>query len=198
MTNTHTSGSDDRFGPKAVMGIAGTLAIAAIVGVTIGSPPPARTQAPPEQGVVARLVGTYRNVAPDGGRGAIETATDIALDEARPLVRALAKPRILDTNLPFERVAITSYGTDVEVAFDGRRYRAPLGGPPADLRAPDGSAMDLSYEVEGDALVAYAATSRGTSRTTYVPTGDGVHLTTVIESDRLPAPVRYSMRLRRD
>ncbi len=179
-------------------GIAAAWIVAAVFATTVGAPRPGHTQAASDLAVVARLVGQYRNAATDGGRGAIESATDAALDEARPLVRALARPRILRNNPPFERVAIALEGNDVEVAFDDdRSYRAPLGGASIARRSPGGSAMDVSYRIEGDALVSIAVARQGSSRTTYVLDDDVLLVTTVIESDRLPAPVRFTMRFQR-
>jgi hypothetical protein len=145
------------------------------------------------------LVGTYQNQAPDGGREAIEAATDAALDDAGPVVRLLAKPRIVDNNPPFDGLSIARRGPNVEVSYgEGvRTYRAPIGGPPVEQRSPDGTEVEVRYELRGGVLVEHADARQGGAVTTYRPTDEGLILETTITASRLPTPVHFVMHFRR-
>jgi hypothetical protein len=177
----------------APLGLALGCALALIAGTAEAAGPTGQGDA------LGALVGTYQNQAPDGGRAAIEAATDAALDDAGPVVRMLAKPRIVGNNPPFSGLSIARRGPDVEVSYgEGvRTYRAPIGGPPVEQRSPDGTEVEVRYELRGSVLVEHAEARRGGAVTTYRPTDEGLMLETTITAARLPTPVHFVMHFRR-
>ncbi len=143
------------------------------------------------------LAGAYRNVEPDGGRATIEEQTDEGLSEARRVLRAMARPRILENNPPVRRLIIEIENGEARVTYEGgRSYHAPIGGPAVEQRAPDGGRVRVRYVADGDALVEIAEESRGSGRIRYERRGDELVVRTLIESSKLPAPIRFMMRFR--
>jgi hypothetical protein len=144
------------------------------------------------------VTGVYQNEAPDGGKAIVEDATRAALEDAGLLVRALAKPRILDNNPPFERLVIARRGDEVQVDYEGARsYRAPLDGAAVKQRSPDGSEVEVSYRRRGSTLMEIAQAKEGRAVNTYRREGDELVAETTIESPRLPAPIHFVLRFRR-
>lgn len=147
---------------------------------------------------VTALAGVYENVAPDGGRSAIVAGTDEALADARRIVRALARPRILENNPPVNRLTIAINGSEARVTYDGQRsYYGPIGnGAPVTQTSPEGGEVNVRYILEGDALVEIAEAKEGTGRIRYELDGGELLVHTQIDSRYLPAPIRFSMRFR--
>lgn len=146
---------------------------------------------------IAELDGVYQNVEPDGGRGTIAAGTDQALSDAGWLLRSIARPRILENNPPVKRLIIEIEEGYARVTYEGERsYRAPIGGPAVKHRAPDGSEVRIRYEADGAALVEIAEASRGGGRIRYERRNGELLVRTIIESSRLPEPVRFTLRFR--
>lgn len=172
------------------------LALALAIG---SGPSSAHSQSDAGQPAAApSLAGVYRNVASDGGRAAIVAGTDEALSHAGPVVRSLARPRLLDNNPPVHKMTIRLDGGRASVTYGGfRTYRGPLGGgSPLEQRAPDGSDVRVHYQMERGALVEIAEARQGSGRIRYARNGDNLVVRTVIESRFLPAPIRFTLRFR--
>ncbi len=151
----------------------------------------ARSQGP----AAASLEGVYLNVEEDGGRATIARKTDEGLRDARRVVRSMARPRILESNPPVRRLVIEIDGGEARVTYEGERsYHAPIGGPAVEQRAPDGSKVNVRYELDGSTLVEIAEASRGSGVIRYSRRGDDLVVQTVIEARQLPEPIRFTLR----
>ena len=172
------------------------LALAALTLALALRPGASRVEAQ-DGGAVAPLLGRYRNIAADGGEAAIEAAVDEALEPANALVRAMARSRILDNNASIHRLVIAQDGEAVEVTYDETRsYSAPLGGPPSEHRAPDGTDVRVRYAMRGPALLEVVDSGRGRARTTYARDGDRLRVSTTIASSHLPKRVHFELHFR--
>jgi hypothetical protein len=150
---------------------------------------------------VGAWVGSYRNRARDGGAAAIGSAVDAGIESMGPLVERVARRRILAGNPPFQTLRIELDGNDLSIEFVGaRRYRAPLGGAAATHRGPDGTEVRVSLRLRRGRLVERIEAGEGFSTNTYTLSDDArqLSLRSTMESDRLPAPITYTLRFRRE
>jgi hypothetical protein len=172
------------------------LATAVLACVLAGAPRGLSAQEGTSEPVEA-LLGSYRNVAEDDGRAAIEAAVDTALEPANAVLRAMARGRILDNNPSVHRLVIERQGQAIQVSYDGTRsYRAALGGAAGVHRAPDGTRVRVRYSVDGGRLVEVVDSGRGHARSTYAREGEELVMSTIIASPHLPKRVRFRLRFR--
>ena len=145
-------------------------------------------------------VGSYRNLARGGGEAVIASAVDASISSMRPMVKRIARRRILANYPPFQTLRIERSGAGLTVDFVGaRRYSAPLDGSRANNRAPDGSTVRVSFRLQNGRLHERMEAGEGFSVNVYRLSDDGstLSLRSTMESDRLPAPITFSLRFRR-
>ncbi|MCA9534407.1 MAG: hypothetical protein KC593_12030 [Myxococcales bacterium] len=190
-------------GRVGVVGL--TVAVAFAVGSALmlfgRQPVPGVDAQPSPASGVSAWVGTYRNRAGDGGAAAIGSAVDAGIESMGPLVERIARRRILASNPPFQTLRIELDANELTVEFVGaRRYRAPLGGAAATHRGPDGTEVRVSFRLRNGRLVERIEADEGFSTNTYTLSDDArqLSLRSTMESDRLPAPITYTLRFRRE
>ena len=162
----------------------------------------ARAQAPSaEAPALSAFLGTYQNQARDGGARAIEAGVDGGIASMGPMVRAIARRRIMASNPAFRTLRIDSPSAGVvRVEFVSvRRYEAPLDGPARAAQAPDGSQVQVSFALRGGRLREAIVAPEGSSANVYRLSADGRVLTlqSTMQSPRLPNDIRYTLRFRR-
>jgi hypothetical protein len=117
-----------------------------------------------------------------------------------PVMERIARRRILAANPPFQTLRIDYSGGELSVDFVGaRRYRAPVSGARRGNRGPDGSDVQVSYSLQRGRLRERLDASEGFSTNIYRLSEDGstLSLRSTMESDRLPAPITFTLRFRR-
>lgn len=145
-------------------------------------------------------VGTYRNLARDGGAAVIAGAVDTSISPMGPVIERIARRRILANYPAFQALRIERSGAGLTVDFVGaRRYSAPLDGSRANNRAPDGSDLRVSFRLQNGRLLERMEAGEGSSVNIYRLSEDGstLGLRSTMESDRLPAPITFALRFRR-
>ena len=144
--------------------------------------------------------GTYRSVAGDHGRSAIEAAVERGIDGLFALARPTARRRLLASNPPVETVVIDVAADTIRIDLGGARD-ANL--PPAAWRpgrGADGSAVQLRFTLLAQGTLKMESRAEGGSaRHLFTASADGATLRHAvrIESSHLPDDIRYSLDYRR-
>jgi hypothetical protein len=107
-----------------------------------------------------------------------------------------------DPNLPSKEVTVSLHEGLIRIERPGQpEVSAPADGKPITWQHPeDGDVFEVQHGIdERGALYQRFEGKRSVSRNRFVLSEDGESLTihTVIEADRLPAPLRFQMRYRR-
>jgi len=144
--------------------------------------------------------GTYRPEPGPGNHNAIEAGIDHAVSGLFFLVRGIAHGRIAEGNpiFPFIRFAFPP-GT-IEMYAGNYVVRSPDNGGESTVHGLDNHTNRVTQRFNGlDRLMQVTWNNDGRRQSEYVLSADGHTLLVniLITSDRLPLPVRYTMRYRR-
>ncbi|MDQ3034548.1 MAG: hypothetical protein M3Y87_19220 [Myxococcota bacterium] len=117
-----------------------------------------------------------------------------------PLVDSIAAGRLRDRTPVSREIEIAATPERVSVEFDTSQYTTTPGHPRT-VRVPgtDGDTMQVVQHFRDGRLEQVFTTPEGRRWSTFTPSADGSTLTlqAVIQSSRLPAPVRFSIPYRR-
>lgn len=166
-------------------------AIALIAAVLLALPGAAAAQNP-------ALPGSYAldEEASDPIRPAIEQA----IARMNFITRPVARGRLTRTNEPYRAITIRQSGEEISIITDDR---APIvarpDGNPARWQREDGEELDLTTRWDGPMLEQTFVAEDGQRRNVYslAPDGDTLELDVTVTSPRLPAPLTYTLRYRR-
>lgn len=172
----------------------GVLVLATVLGSIVdGGPHDARADE------TSPLVGSWTNLAADGGRAAIETEVDRAIAPLFSLVRTIARRRILENNPPIGRLEIRIEGGRIHLDLDHGRVTRTTANEWTSARSRNGDAIRVRARVVSPtSLKLEQRAAEGGSRTLIrlEPNGTLVQDVT-IDADQLPDTIHYTLRYRK-
>jgi hypothetical protein len=147
-------------------------------------------------------LGTYRYVGGEGEIEALDAAIDEVVSQMSFFVRGIARRRLREPNLPSKTVSISLENEDIGIDRPGQpEVSAPASGKPVTWRHPEeGEVFEVRQGIDEDGVLYQRFKGdRSVSRNDFVLGDGGKRLTirTRIESDRLPAPLRFEMSYQR-
>ena len=141
--------------------------------------------------------GTYA-IARDH-RAEIEAAIDVSVAKMNALIRSIARKRLRDDNVAYERVRILRSATDIEITFDDRKpIRMPVDGAPVQVVNEHGDKSAVTAQTEPARLVQTYKGRDGTRVNTFRWDAEKavLYLDVHTSSPRLPQPVQYTLEYR--
>jgi hypothetical protein len=148
----------------------------------------------------ARFERSYRYSGGEAGKKAIEAAVEETVRKMNPLIRSIARRRMLEANAVIPELGFKLSGDMIVASYvGGRIVEAPADGRAVSWTDQFGDAIRVSHRLRGDVLVQTMVGSKGDRRNHYQFADDGQTMTMSVEirSDKLPAPLRYSVTYRR-
>lgn len=146
------------------------------------------------------LAGTYAFVGGDAEIAAKNAAIDRATDDMFFATRGLARSKLRDVTQPRSPMGIAFTGGDIVVTATPTA-KSPASGASVPYKTGGGETVKLSQRVTAEGkLVQSLVGDNGTRSMTLTlgPDGKTLALQAVIESKRLPLPVRYTLTYRRN
>ena len=187
-----------------------TLRTAGWVAIACGSPSPAvpadQEPMPSLHAAVAsaeapdalrKFSGKYAFAGGTAEREALQKAIDDVVAEMNPLVRGIARSRLLGSNAIAEAIAIDAEGDTITVVFDKRSYTAAIDGSPVTVTGVDGDPLVLTHRLHGKRLVQTFDGDRGIRRNAFVLRGNKLALNVTVQSDQLPSDLVYTLTFAR-
>ena len=152
------------------------------------------TQAP------RRFERSYRYSGGAAGREAIEAAVEQTVRKMNPLIRSIARRRMLEANAVIPELGF-DLGKDTIVASyaGGRIIETPADGRAVPWTDQFGDRIRVSHRMVGATLLQTMSGSNGDRINRYTFSADGTTMSMAVEirSDKLPAPLRYTVAYRR-
>ena len=144
-------------------------------------------------------MGSYAPAAPDKAKDTIEQAIEKGTGSMAMLRRSVARNRLKSTNKPYQTIRISAAGDELVTDFDGRKYKAPTDGTPEKAKDPDGKPVTVSYAAEGDTLKSRYVGEDGEKMMDFerTPDGQGLIMHVTVISEKIPQPIKYSVRYNR-
>lgn len=139
------------------------------------------------------FVGSYTFSGGEAERRALEDAVDKVVADMNPLVRGVARSRLLESNAIAGKVSIVAEGDRVTVGFDDRSYTAVLGGAAVEVTGVTGDRLQLKHRMKGKQLVQQFDGPRGSRRNVIGVRGEQLRIGVTVESESLPAPLVYTL-----
>ena len=163
--------------------------------VAVESVSPLPAAAAPE--ALRRFPGRYAFSGGDAQRRALQNAIEAVVAEMSPVLRRMARRRLVQGNPIPDAIAIDVSGETVTIAFDDRRYTAVLGARAVSVVGIDGNRAELTHRVEGTRLTERFDVARGERWNLFHVRNDKLRLTVIIESESLPADLVYELTFTR-
>jgi hypothetical protein len=154
----------------------------------------ATEQAPEE---LRAFAGEYTFAGGETERQALRDAVDGVVAEMNPLVRGIARDRLLESNAIAGKVAIAADGREVTVSFDDRAYTAVLGASAVEVTGLTGDALQLTHRLSGKRLVQMFAGKRGSRRNVITARGKQLRIAVTVTSESLPGDLVYQLTFAR-
>ena len=152
----------------------------------------------PVQAQNARLQGTFAYEA--AGSDNINQAIESAVARMNFITRPIARGRLRKTNEPYRTVRISFTPAQISVVTDTRdAIVSPANGAPIKWTREDGEVLDVATAWRGATIEQSFTAEDGKRVNTYSlsPDGNVMTMQVTITSPRLAAPLRYSLRYRR-
>jgi hypothetical protein len=155
---------------------------------------------PGARGETPRFERSYRYASGETGEAAIKAAVEEAVRELNPLIRGIARRRMLDANKVIPQLGFDLSGDPLVASYvGGRVIEAPADGRPVAWTDQYGDTVQVTHRVTNGALLQTMAGSKGDRRNRYRFSDDGKSMTMSVDirSARLPSPLQYSLEYRR-
>ena len=153
----------------------------------------------PLQAQGTALNGSYSLVGNGGAE--INRAIEQAIAKMSFVVRPIARGRLRRTNLPYATIqlGITSNQITIDTR-NGNPITTPADGTPIEWKREDGEVLRVSTEWRNGALQQTFVADDGQRVNVYTLGAGGttMELRVTVTSPRLPAPVTYTLRYRRE
>jgi len=176
---------------KTVIRLMATAVATMLVCALIHPSSPASAQTPSLQGTF-----TLDSAASQD----IKAAVDKVADQMSFLTRSIARSRLMATNPPVSRIAISFSGKNVTIqAADSAAITTRTDGTPIDWVGEDGENVKVSTVWAGATLKRSLVNPNGMRVNTYAvdPTGNTLTLDVLITASQLPQPLAYKLVFRR-
>jgi hypothetical protein len=142
---------------------------------------------------------SYRYAGGAAGKKAIEDAVEAAVRQMNPLIRGIARRRMLEANAVIPTLDFRLGGDPIVASYvGGRLIEAPADGRAVPWTDQYGETIEVSHRLRGSTLVQTMVGAQGNRRNQYRFTDDGKTMTMTVEisAKQMPAPLRYSVRYR--
>jgi hypothetical protein len=146
---------------------------------------------------LAGFPGEYAFSGGEAERQALRDAVDAVVAEMNPLVRSIARNRLLENNKIASRVGIGADGEAVTIAFDERTYTAVLGAAAVDVTAINGDRVRLTHRLQGKRLMQRFDGDKGSRRNVIAVRGDRLRIDVTVQSESLPDDLVYRLTFSR-
>lgn len=127
----------------------------------------------------------------------VEKAIEACVARMNFVTRAVARPRLKKTNIPYERISIATDASTVTVVYGakGKRITTPSDGKVASWTREDGETFQISHALAGSKLVEVFRSKDGQKRTDFSVSDDRstLSLEVTVSSPRLPEPLAYRL-----
>ncbi len=145
-----------------------------------------------------QLVGTYAHVGGQAERDAVLAAIEDVVSDMNVIARGIARDRLQESNPVPKKLSIVRDGGTLSVAFDGRKYAAPLDGSSVKVVGVTGDTLDYRVTVDGERLRQHFVGEKGGRTNTMKRRGDKrLKVKVKVSSGSLPKPLEYSLTLER-
>jgi hypothetical protein len=160
------------------------------------------TQAPaPVDAALVRAVGTWELAITEAeARARMDRGIAQGVDGLPPIVDGIAAGRLRENISLSQRIEIALSPTRIGVRFDNSAYdTAPGETEVYPLTTGSAETIDVVQHITEGRLQQVFTTPQGRRWNTFSISADGntLNLDVVVQSDRLPAPVRYTLQYRR-
>jgi hypothetical protein len=123
----------------------------------------------------------------------VDQAIEAVVSQMNFLTRPIARSRLAKTNAPIPTLSI-DVADRAEIELGTESVHAPSNGEAVTWTRPDGEAFRVSIHREGERLVEIFQGKDGTRRNTFnLLDAKTLALEVLVESPRLPEPVRYRL-----
>jgi hypothetical protein len=174
-----------------------SLSLLALSVATIAAPTAAQTAAPMRaQPAPHPLEGRWTLDAPGRAQTRVERAVEGIVQQMSFFLQDLARSRLRERLEPSRSVEIRFEGASSTVILDDGRFRTPRDGVEVSLERY-GATIRLQQWRSDERLVQRFVSDRGTRTDHWRRRGDELHLVVLVESARLPTPVRIDHVYRR-
>jgi hypothetical protein len=146
-----------------------------------------------------RFERSYRYAGGAAGKKAIEDAVEEAVRQMNPLIRRIARRRMLEANAVIPRLRFRLGGDPIVASYvGGRIVEAPADGRAVPWTDQYGETIEVSHRLHGSTLVQTMTGAQGNRTNEYRFTDDGKTMTMTVEisAKQMPSPLRYSVRYR--
>jgi len=136
----------------------------------------------------------------EGDSTDIATAIDASVASMNFMIRSMARSRLRENNVAYQRIRIARTPAAIEIAFDDLNpIRMPTDGTPAQSISEHGETSTISIKQQGPQLIQTLKADNGVRVNTFrwEPDGKALHLDVQTSSERLPRPVSYTLVYRR-
>ena len=158
-------------------------------------PPPAPK---PKPTLAERMTGEFRYSGGAAQKERAAEAVESVVGQMSVLSRGIARKRLLESAKPVRSVELRLDGSDVTAVFDGRRYRAKLGGAAVEVTGVSGDALSFKVRKRKDQLMlAFSSDRGGKTYVLRVDDKDRLRMRVTIHSSSLPASVVYQLTYKR-
>lgn len=173
----------------------------ASAGETQGEGPPfaANTGHAALQEVADDWAASYRFVGGQAERDALGASIDSVVSDMNFFVRDIARGRLAKANPIPSRLTIGRSGDVIAIAFDERRYEAPLDGSQTRVEGITGDMLRYHVTVSEDRVQQVFVGEEGGRHNAIRRRGrDGLTVHVKVTSGRLPKPLQYQLSFRRE
>jgi len=131
----------------------------------------------------------------------VSAAVEACVAKTNFVVRAVARPRLLKTNVPYDRITIATSPSEVKVVYGaaGKPVASAPDGKSIPWKREDGEVFQLSHELKGDRLVETFRGDDGSKQESFGVSADGATLSVDVKvtSPKLPEPLVYRLVYKR-
>jgi hypothetical protein len=141
--------------------------------------------------------GRYAFSGGEAERQALRDAVDAVVAEMNPLVRSIARNRLLENNKIAREVGIAADGSKVTIAFDDRSYTAVLGAAAVEVTGVSGDKLRLTHRMQGKRLMQTFDGDKGSRRNVISVRGSQLRVQVTVQSESLPDDLGYQLTFTR-
>lgn len=131
----------------------------------------------------------------------VPAAVEDCVTKTNFVVRAVARPRLIKTNVPYDRISITATQAEVKVVYGaaGKPVVSAPDGKIVPWKREDGEVFQLSHELKGDLLVEIFRGKDGNKQESFGVSADRSTLSVDVKvtSPKLAEPLVYRLVYRR-
>lgn len=128
----------------------------------------------------------------------VDKAVDKSVEKMNFVIRPIARARLAKSSRPPSIIAIT-VSDSIKISLETISVIAPADGRFVPWNRPNGEIAQISMRLDGERLMTTFKGTEGTRRNTFtlLDSGRTLAMDVLVESSRLPEPLRYRLRYTR-